>query len=211
MPRNTYFGRDSENFESDKSTNKSPDWLTEFAIAYEKQAETAVDAARQRQADADFALQISNIISGKPKHATVESVVKEYQELTGLTKYLKTLAEQESSSKHKIAQNVEDLSFLPPKLMEKVKTFIDNKISSYNGFISIPAIQDDLLRTLKQDGLNAHEVYDFKMANYIGSKLADFNKNNTNDSVNPDLGKAVIEIQDDGSNSNFLHSLTKKQ
>lgn len=219
MSRKNYFDRDDIAFYPDRSTSKTADWLTEFAIKYEKQSENAVEQARKRQADSDFYSQISSIIGGKPKHATVESIVKEYQELTGLNKYLKTLAEKDELLKSKTAedQSLQDQAVKPElpnisnKLLEKVKIFIDNKISSYNGYISIPAIQDDLLRSLKQEGLNAHEVYDPTTAQYIGFKLSEYNKNKKDDSFNHNLGKAVINVEDDGSNTNFLHSLTKKE
>jgi len=230
MSRNRMFDRDDFSINS----SSSPSWLEDFAAEYDKKVkETAVDAARQRQADSDYYSQISAIVSGKKKHATVDSIVKEYQELTGLSQYLKTLAEKENhDSKVKTAQlhephdstlinnsvvmiNVGEDALpdtLSDNLKNKIKDFTNNKINSYHGFVSIPAIQHDLLKSLAKDGLEAYHVYDSSMTKFLGNCLSDYLKNHPKP-VNNDrsLGTAIIEIEDDGSNKDFLHSLHKKQ
>lgn len=229
MSRNRMFDRD----EFSITSSNSPSWLDEFAAEYDKKTkETAVDAARQRQADSDYYSQISAIVSGKKKHATVDSVVKEYQELTGLNKYLQTLAEKDHQNNNvKTAQlqdqqdsalinnsvvviNVdEDMlpNILSDVLKNKIKEFTNNKISSYRGFVSIPAIQHDLLKSLSKDGLEPYHVYDNSMTKFIGGCLSDYLKNHPKPTHNDkNLGTAVIEIEDDGSNKDFLHSLQKK-
>lgn len=232
MSRNRMFDRD----EFMGSASSTPSWLEEFAVQWEKKAATtAVDEARKRQADADYYSQINSIVGGKRKHATVDSIVQEYQELTGLKQYLKTLAEQNTaiSGNIKSAQlheasnstvinnsvvmiSVDENEGLPEDLSddvkEKIKTFIKNKINSYNGYVSIPAIQDDLLKTLKNDGLEAHHVYDSKLAKLIGNQLQEYKMHHHKPvDSGANLGRAIIEIKDDGSNEDFLHSLQKKQ
>jgi hypothetical protein len=218
MSRNGAFIRDS--------SGSSSSWLEEFASEWEKKATTtAVDEARKRQAELDFYSQISSIVGGKRKHATVDSIVQEYQELTGLKKYLQTLAEQDPKSQEKIktAQynsennsekvliNVnEDMlpSDMSDTLKEQIKTLINNKIETYNGFISIPAIQDDLLKSLKHQGIEAHQVYDSNMVKFIGNCLRDYQEHHPRqDNHNPHLGEAIIEIEDDGK---FMPTLQKK-
>jgi hypothetical protein len=231
MSRNRMFDRD--NFTS--SGSSSPSWLDEFAVQWEKTSSaTAVEAARLRQSETDYYSQISSIVSGKKKHATVDSIVKEYQELTGLKQYLKTLAEKEDASKDNI-KTAQDMSpsngtvinnsvvmisvdesdelglDVSDVLKEKIKSFVNNKVNSYYGHISIPAIQDDLLKSLKNDGLEAYHVYDSKLSKFIGKCLESYNKNHPRTTnVDGNLGKAIIEIEDDGSNRDFLHSLQKK-
>jgi hypothetical protein len=226
MSRNRSFERDGFN----SNSSNSPSWLEEFAVNWEKSATTAVEEARKRQADSDYYSQIVSIVGGKKKHATVDSIVKEYQELTGLNKYLQTLAEKESSTiktaqthgqmQHRDSQALisvseGDLDLLPEdlsdKTKEKIKMFVNNKINSYSGYVSIPAIQDDLLKVLRNDGLEAYHVYDPKMAKFIGLALSSYEQNNQMHSdLDPNLGKAIIEIEDDGSNKDFLHSLQNK-
>ncbi len=226
MSRNRGFERDS--FSSNSSNVSS--WLEEFAVNWEKSATTAVEESRKRQADSDYYSQIVSIVGGKRKHATVDSIVKEYQELTGLSKYLKTLAERESQTvktaqthgqlQHQdshslISVSEGDVDLLPEdlsdKTKEKIKTFVNNKINSYAGHVSIPAIQDDLLKVLKNDGLEPYHVYDPKMAKFIGLALSSYEENNQMHSdLDPNLGRAIIEIEDDGSNKDFLHSLQNK-
>lgn len=226
MSRNRGFERDGFN----SSSSEAPSWLEDFAVNWEKSATTAVEEARKRQADSDYYSQIVSIVGGKKKHATVDSIVKEYQELTGLSKYLKTLAEKESNTvktaqshgqnQHQdssalISVTEGDFDLLPKdlsdKTKEKIKTFVTNKINSYSGHISIPAIQDDLLKVLKNDGLEPYHVYDPNVAKFIGLILSEYEKDNKmNSDLDPNLGKAIIEIEDDGSNKDFLHSLQNK-
>lgn len=225
MSRNRGFDRDSFT----NSSSSMPSWLEEFADNFEKNATTAVDEARRRQAEQDYFSQISSIVGGgKRKHATVDSIVAEYQELTGLKKYLKTLSDKENTdSQVKISQAQlksdsqtlisvgEDSDLLSdelkPSLKEKIKIFVKNKINSYNGHISIPAIQDDLLRTLKNEGLEPYHVYDASLAKYIGNILNDYLKDNPiHSGDDSQLGKAIIEVEEDGSNKDFLHSLQNK-
>lgn len=230
MSRNRMFDRDD--FVS--SSSSSPSWLDEFAVQWEKQSNmTAVDAARVRQSDMDYYSQISSIVSGKKKHATVESVVQEYQELTGLKQYLKTLAEKEvSNNAIKTAQDTskdsgtvinnsvvmisvdddDDIKLdIADDLKEKIKTFVNNKINSYYGHVSIPAIQNDLLNSLKNDGLEAHHTYDSNLSKFIGNCLKEYQKNHPKfKPIDTGLGQAIINIDEDGSNKDFLHSLQKK-
>ena len=70
---------------------------------------------------------------------------------------------------------------------------------------------DNILKTLKNDGLEAYHVYDSKLSKFIGKCLEAYNKNHPRTTnVDGNLGKAIIEIEDDGSNRDFLHSLQKK-
>jgi len=223
MSRNRGFDRDQFN----SFSSATPSWLEEFAVAWEKQAGTAVDAARKRQADSDYYSQIVSIVGGNKKHATVDSIVKEYQELTGLNKYLKTLAEKEDqknniktaqlNSKNEnqlfsVSEDYEDLlpSDLDERLKNKIKIFVKNKVDSNNGHTSIPAVQEGLLKSLKNEGIEPYHVYDPTMAKFIGSALEKYEKNNLSNNFDSELGKAVIEIEDDGSNKDFLHSLQNK-
>lgn len=219
MSRNRGFNRDEFTYTSSPTSS----WLTEFAAEWEKKATvTAVEAARQRQIDADFYSQISSIVGGNKKHATVESIVEEYQELTGLKKYLKTLAEKEQSvsdnvktaqDNSKVELEVEEGSFLSnlsPELQKSIKTLVENKIKGYNGFVSIPAIQDELLRSLKNKGLEAVDVYNAEMVNFIGQHVKEYEKNYSShkNNTNPNLGVPVIEIEDDNK---FLPTLQQNR
>ena len=219
MSRNRGFNRDEFTYNSSQASS----WLTEFAAEWEKKATvTAVEAARQRQIDADFYSQISSIVGGNKKHATVESIVEEYQELTGLKKYLKTLAEKEQSvsdnvktaqDNSKVELEVEEDSFLSnlsPELQKSIKTLVENKIKGYNGFVSIPAIQDELLRSLKNKGLEAVDVYNSEMVNFIGQHVKEYEKNYSShkNNTNPNLGVPVIEIEDDNK---FLPTLQQNR
>ena len=232
MSRNRMFDR--EDLVS-SNTSSAPSWLDEFAQQWEKTSSvTAVEAARLRQSNEDYYSQISSIVGGKKKHATVDSIVQEYQELTGLKQYLKTLAEKENQNQDtvKTAQDKsqeqgttinnsivmisldedDDIKLdVAQNLKDKIKTFVNNKINSYYGHVSIPAIQDDLLKSLKNQGLEAYHVYDSNLSKFIGNCLGEYKKNHPKfEQTDGTLGTAIIQIDDDKSNSDFLHSLQKK-
>lgn len=86
-----------------RESNKRVDWLDQLAekMAVEEQAtkfpqvktassKTAVEVARERHSQPSIYEMMSAIVSGqKPKFSSVEEAVKDYQERTGLSEYLK--------------------------------------------------------------------------------------------------------------------------
>lgn len=99
--------------EISREATKKSDWLEDFAerLALDeataqtrvKVAKTAVEVARERQqAQPSIYEMMSSIISGnKPKHSSVEEAVKDYQNRTGLTQYIKAQSDE----------NIKDLAF----------------------------------------------------------------------------------------------------
>ena len=101
-------------------------------------------AVQSKTVDSYLFDQISSIVGTKSKYSSVEEAVKEMQERSGLTAYLKTSTE---NIKQKIAQ-VEPTQPTDPSLPEviranpKIKETFENVISSTKGNLPFQAIVD---------------------------------------------------------------------
>lgn len=121
-------------------TNKRVEWLDKFADEYEQRL-SAVDIGRARNSQS-LSDQISAIVSNSPRHATVDSVVKEMQERIGLKDYLKRISNSN--------ENIKTAS-IDPELKKKIHDFIKYVIKQQNGFITLPAIQFEVKATFNKD------------------------------------------------------------
>lgn len=79
------------------NVEKQPEWVSDFAKLYalalsDKQV-TVVDVARERDKvvlSENILERISNMVSSKPRFATVDDVVQDLRERTGIKEYLKS-------------------------------------------------------------------------------------------------------------------------
>lgn len=181
-------------------TNKEglADWLDIFAKEYAKTTKnkSAVEAARERTKSIHE--QISSIM-GVSGH-TVESKVKELQDRTGLTEYLKRFASTEETK--------EMFAKFSPKMRKDLKNTIYNIVSSNRGNIEIPAVQHELLALFKQYGLRPEDVNEVSVFNYINNKIVkELKINPPNKGDLSQLGKIDYDLNEDDDDSDFFKGM----
>lgn len=186
------------------STNSKSGWLDEFAKKLGKEQVTAVEIARQRQQES-LSDQIANIMGNK-EFPTVESKVRDLQERTGLGEYLRRQSEREMIGKTASMPllNVSD------NVRQNVESYIKNRIETHRGHVPVPAIQEDVILTFKNDGVKPEEVNGQEMAKYISDLILSEQQKYPSDSPDINIGKNVGTQEDldvDGSNSDFFKGL----
>lgn len=163
---------------------------------------TVVEETRARN-QADLYNQINRILN-PVKHSTVESKVKELQDRTGLSAFLS----KESSTQIKQA-NLEQLKQNKPDLWHIISEFIQNRVKAHRGLISIPVIQNELLNTFKNEGIEAEVIFDPEIAKLISDAILSEQRNSTMKDVNYLQFSRQVPVaeEDDGSNSDFFHGM----
>jgi hypothetical protein len=190
---------------SDRDTSDRIDWLDSFAdnLATKTPQRSAVEVARSRghQSIID---QINSIVGNRPRHATVEGIVQEMQERTGLKEYLRRMSSKDEQ--RKIAQQVVDTIFseVNPKTKNAILNFITNRIETHRGLVAIPAIQEEILSTFRREGLQPQDVNNELVAKYISDCIvAERRKNPTEEQTDLNIGRGVgVQDMEDGDNSN---------
>ncbi len=183
-------------------------WLDRFADNYEKQ-KSAVEVARERSQRSLYD-QISSIVSGSSaRHASVESKVQDLQERVGLTEYLKRISsEREENTKTAAGEFADTLENVDDELKERIATFCKNKIETYRGHISVPAIQEEIIVTFKIQGVQPQDINDPQVATVINAMIKEEQDRNPESGTISDknLGLGVgVELDDDeGANSDFF-------
>jgi hypothetical protein len=184
----TPHSQDNEDLEV-HSEKLSP-MLSQFAKSVAPQ--NAVDQARSRNAQS-FMQQLTSIMTGKQRYATVDDAVKDMQERTGLTVHLENI----KSAKKKVNKLAEDTtdSQIPESLSkydfaDDILSYINNNIKNSGGGSSIASIQYDLLSVFPK--LDPSDVMTDEVAKYISNCIYDEQKMLPNDnSGNLNLGKGV--------------------
>lgn len=152
-------------------------WLEAF---FQNQAgKTAVEVARSRNMND----QISSILFGP--QGTVESKVQELQERTGLKAFLS----QAQGGTPKSAE----VNFLPklnPDLRNKIMNFIQNKVNAHHGLISVPAMQEEVFNTFRNEGLSPQDVEEPDFNRYISNSILELQQHSPNEDLSQ-LGKGV--------------------
>ena len=195
-----------------------PDWLGRFADELSK-PKTAVEVARVRDQKAqEYSIlnQISSLVSNKPRHATVESVVEEMRERTGLNSYLNR-SSSDGSVKKKAEEEGPELNIeivLPESLAqykdcaEDISNFVINTIDNMHGQgVTIPQIQHDIIHLFgKKFGVLPQDVLNDQVAKYINDCiLSSASKYNFTVEHNPNIGVGVgrSEVEDDDNRDAF--------
>lgn len=203
----------SDNYETDPGDKI--DWLDRFAQEMESkekaaQPKSAVEVARNRN-QKSYLDQISSIMGNKSKHYTVESIVQEMQDRTGLKEYLRRQSSQYITEK-KIANVNSNAPFgnLDQKLRDSILNFIKNIVETHRGLVPLPAIQEEVLSTFRNAGIQPQDVNNDEVARHISQVMIDERKKNPESDVNNvNLGRGVgvKDMEDDGSNSDFFKGL----
>ncbi len=172
----------------EKECGDRVDWLDAFAEQFAKTeaGKSAVQVARERDQQAQSIHdQISSIFNNPSQ--TVESKVKDMQERTGLTEYLKRVAvEQEKEGA---------FAKFGPKMEQDILSYLGNRVRNTS---KVPEIQEDLFATFRQHGLQADDVNCADVARYINDLIVEEKKTNpTTDVSSPDLGLVDTTLDDD--------------
>jgi hypothetical protein len=190
------------------------DWLNDFADKLAKsdnEPKNAVEAARQRN-QKSMLDQISSIVGNKPVHSSVDSVVQEMQERTGLKEYLRRQSEKSfDNMPKKTASSYEEeiFKYFPPNVRDNIINFIKRRVETHHGFIALPALCEEILGTFKRDGVQTQDVDNQEVSRFINQLLIEEIQKNPSDmsSVNIGKGVGVNDMNDDGSNSDFFKGL----
>lgn len=204
----------SDYYETDSSDRI--DWLDRFARDLDKknsEPKSAVEVARARN-NQSIIDQINSIVGNKPRHSNVESLVQEMQERTGLKEYLQRNSASQTQSKVAALPEQNEkkviLENLNNKLREKIINFIKNRIETHRGLVSLPAIQEEIISTFKNEGAQPQDINNPEVANFINQVIIDERRKtpslDTNDG-NLGRGVGVQEMDDDGANSDFFRGL----
>jgi hypothetical protein len=137
----------------------------------------------------------------------VQAAVDDMITRTGLQSYLQNISAQQKQNK-KTAQHQNLFFTTKQNIKENIFHFIRNKISDAHGRIPIAVLQDEILSTFRNDGIKPEDIYSEDLARYINQALiAEQIKNPIHESSNPNLGKNLQEMDDDGSNDDFFRGL----
>lgn len=197
------------------------DWLDSLAQDLAKKETTAdpksaVEVARARN-NQSIIDQINSIVGNKPRHSSVEGIVQEMQERTGLKEYMKRMSSTEPKQGKVAAIPNEEVKKkiifekFGPSIREKIINFVKNRIATHRGRVPLPAIQDEIINTFRNDGVQPQDVNNPEVAGFINQVIIDERRNTPSLDVNDvNLGRGV-GVQDmdddDGSNSDFFRGL----
>ena len=171
-------------------------------------------AVQPRRIDQSLFDQINSVVSGNSKYPSVDAAVKDMQERSGLTAYLKNKQSKtnEDSSK-KTASEESSKNKNEPELFKKVpsiKVTIENFITSTKGNISVPAILEKIRSVHRQDVSEPKDWEDDNIIIFISQmNLNEKKKNKNNYRTNEaNLGKIDNSESDfDKSNDDAFYSL----
>jgi uncharacterized protein (DUF849 family) len=180
------------------------DWLDQFANNIDKASKTAVEVARDRseQSVHERIHSIMNNQSGR----TVESVVTDMQERTGLKSYLQSL----SNEKSKVAQVHRLFPDMATDLEDSIKSFIDNNIATHHGQTTVPAVQHEVLSIFKNSGIQPDHLDNEPVVTYINKAIARQQGLSPAQVPDMDLGKGVgvVDVDaEDPANTDFMHNM----
>lgn len=197
------FGRDESNYER---ASKCPDWLDRFAA----ELGTVVEQARERNSQHSLHDQINSVVNNMPLR-TVDSLVQDMQERTGLSQYLKNISAKERVNKRTLEAIAADLTKSAeeysdvPKLFQDIpetKSFIDNMVKGSHGTIAIEAVIESLKECYAKDSdFDMVKVEDDAVREYINSQLAS-HKQEDRDHNDANIGTPEITTDDENDPDN---------
>ena len=186
------------------SSGERVGWLDRFADGLDQKS--AVEVARERSQRSIYE-QITSIVSGNKTFASVDDKVKDLQERAGLTEYLRRISQEKYTTKV-AANEFDDVLGCDPELKERIASFCKNKIKTFRGHISVPAMQAEINSAFT--GVQAHEINDARVATILNAMIEEEKSNNPTAAVNDQnlgLGVGVTLEDDDGSNDDFFSAL----
>lgn len=192
---------ENEDHEFESKPSLSP-FLNNFAKSQNKQ--TAVEAARSRNAQS-ITQQLTAIMTGKSRYATVADAVQDMTERTGLGTYLETVKSAEESKK-KVNKQANSDSQLPESLnqydfAEDLVSYIHNNIKNSNGLASsVPQLQHDILDLFGKRGLSSADVMNDEFEKYLSDCIYEAQRNlgpaHHNSNIGSGVGKDIEDTND---------------
>jgi len=190
-------------------------WLKQFQKSLQK------SAVQPRRQDASLFDQINSIMNGKSKHTSVEAVVEDMKQRSGLIAYLDKINKSsgDESSKKKVAsideqqaidKNVDMIPIVIKKCPTIMKT-LENYINDTKGNFAVPAILEKIRSIHQGDVSDAKDWDDEKLIRLI-SRLNLKAKIDNPDSFKSyhNLGKRDVgsDSEVDPSNTDAFFALT---
>ncbi len=215
--RNLSFVSLSDQYVTKPSTKRIA-WLDDFArkeIEKEKKAQSSSNFSDKENS---LINQINSVLYPSQKPTTLAGLIQDLQERAGLKEYMKIVSTKENAQVKSASEVIpECLKKLPPDIQQTVMNFIVNKVKTYHGNVSIPAIQLDVLNIFRHQGVSAQDIESAEMAAWINQIIIDEQKNSpSRNDVNNSIGLGVGTANDgkhegDGQNSDaFINLMPSK-
>lgn len=184
------------------------DWLDQFADRLQKQQ-------NPQQRSNSFVDEISAMLYKQPNvksPKTVAGIVKDYQDKIGLNDYLKSLQNIKQAQNSGIPSSLQNL---PRDLQQNIIQYITNKIRTYHGSVSIPAIQTEVLNTFRNQGLSAQDIESSEMAGFINNEIVKELQNHPhardmNMSIGLGTGTESVKDNNQANTDAFFHLMPNK-
>lgn len=195
---------------------KCPNWLDSFAKNYH--AKTVVEQTRERNSQYhSLHDQINSLVNNSPLK-TVDSVVQDMQERTGIAGYVRNVRAQEEADKKKalasLAAKVSTAGEQPDLFddIPEARSFIDNMAKGSHGTLAVEAIVESLkdcyskhpeFSVVKAEDNTLREYINDQLVTHSGSRADDNDANigtpevqptNENDKDNTDMFANIGEI-----------------
>jgi hypothetical protein len=156
--------------------------------------------------------QISSIMGNKPKYSNVQAAVKDMQDRSGLTDYLKKVNSLNKSQNEKVASDNElsdiDLSFLGPSANE-IKQSIDNVVVQNKGALDVMAVLERLKKHYSSEVQDSSQWDNPSLLKYIKDQSEKAKKDTGNAGNAAGIMSGALDSNDvvDRSNTDAFHAL----
>jgi len=199
-----------------------PNWLAQFANSLNSNGKpkSAVEVARNRSSQSILD-QISSLVVTRPKHSTVDSIVDELRERTGLKQYLENLSRgsSEDSLKKKLNRKADRHTLnndnkLPKSLSQyrcadNIVSFVNNTIETMHGKgVTIPQLQQDILSTFgSRYGISSKDVMNNEVAKYLNDCIISAQTGASLPEDNPNIGAGLGSTENEDEDKDAFKTL----
>ena len=194
------FASSSEGYK--EKQDKKSDWLNDFAN------KVVQNPHLYSSATSSIYEKILDTLQGN-NSKTVQAVVDEYVQATGLSVYLKTVAENKTKN---ASEEIEFLTKVSPELKNKIINFVNNRADSFKGYTPTLSIQEEVFSAFQSNGLDVTDVYESGFQNYVSNlleaKRLEFPSKNDYSNLGKIDNVSSNSNQSD-ANSDYFFNLTK--
>lgn len=196
---------------SDYFENKNK--KSEMESEFEKQLEKS--AVQSKERDHNLFDQINSIIGNKrSKYQTVEAAVEDMKKRSGVTDYLKLLAQKEDSGQTKKAQSNDTDEPAIFKKCPAVKTTVENFIKDCFGLLPPQAVIHKVQSIHRGDGCDDSDFLDPAFEKYVSEKIFEEKSSRPSEKIDTNqLGKMRSidrNDADEAANRDAWHGLMPK-